>query len=130
MVTRRRRRATLAGQLFALQLAIIGVVLLAVAAVSLAQSDATFERVEGRRVSALGEQLATNPLVRANLDQPESRTGLATLALGLVAQANITSVTFAEPDLDVRVSTDPSLEERPLPSATRGSHAVAAGRGP
>ncbi|WP_245616047.1 sensor histidine kinase [Phycicoccus jejuensis] len=115
MVTRRRRRATLAGQLFALQLAIIVVVLVAVAAVSLAQSAATFERTEGRRVSALGEQLAVNPLVRANLDQPESRTGLATLGLGLVAQANVTSVTFAEPDLDVRVSTDPSLEEERLP---------------
>lgn len=119
MVTRRRRRATLAGQLFALQLAIIGVVLVAVAAVSLAQSAATFERTEGRRVSALGEQLAANPLVRANLDQPETRTGLATLGLSLVAQASVTSVTFAEPDLDVRVSTDPSLEQRPLPLGDR-----------
>ncbi len=115
MVTRRRRRATLAGQLFALQLAIIVVVLVAVAAVSLSQSAATFERTEGRRVASLGEQLAANPLVRANLDQPETRTGLATLGLSLVAQASITSVSFAEPDLDVRVSTDPSLEERPLP---------------
>ncbi len=115
MVTRRRRRATLAGQLFALQLAIIVVVLVAVAAVSLAQSAATFERTEGRRVASLGEQLAASPLVRANLDQPETRTGLATLGLSLVAQASITSVSFAEPDLDVRVSTDPSLEERPLP---------------
>ncbi|MBM6401851.1 sensor histidine kinase [Phycicoccus sonneratiae] len=124
MVTRRRRRATLAGQLFALQLAIIVVVLVAVAAVSLAQSAATFERTEGRRVSALGEQLASNPLVRANLDQPETRTGLATLGLSLVAQANITSVSFAEPDLDVRVSTDPSLEDRPL---TLGDPRVASG---
>jgi sensor histidine kinase regulating citrate/malate metabolism len=115
VVTRRRRRATLAGQLFALQLAIIVVVLVAVAAVSLSQSAATFERTEGRRVASLGEQLAANPLVRANLDQPETRTGLATLGLSLVAQASITSVSFAEPDLDVRVSTDPSLEERPLP---------------
>lgn len=115
MVTRRRRRATLAGQLFALQLAIIVVVLVAVAAVSLAQEEATFERTEGRRVAALGEQLAANPLVRANLTTPETRTGLATLGQSLVTQANITSVTFAEPDLDVRVSTDPSLEGRPLP---------------
>src|SRR5512139_2389624 len=45
VVKRRRRRSTLAGQLFALQLAIIVVVLVAVAAVSLAQSTATFERV-------------------------------------------------------------------------------------
>ncbi len=115
MVTLRRRRTTLAGQLFALQLAIIVVVLVAVAAVSLAQSAATFERVEGRRVSAIAEQVASSPLVRANLDRPEQRTGLATLALSLVTQTGVTSVTFAEPDLDVRVSTDPTLEERRLP---------------
>ena len=53
VVTRRRRRPTLAGQLFALQLAIIVVVLIAVAGVSLAQTAATFERVEGRRVAGL-----------------------------------------------------------------------------
>ena len=66
---------TLAGQLLALQLAIIVVVLVAVAAVSLAQSEATFNRVEGRRVSALAEQLAANPLVRGSLSVPEERTG-------------------------------------------------------
>ena len=54
-------RRTLAGQLLVLQLAIIVVVLVAVAAVSLAQSAATFNRVEGRRVAALGEQLAAPP---------------------------------------------------------------------
>ena len=115
VVTLRRRRTTLAGQLFALQLAIIVVVLVAVAAVSLSQSAATFERVEGRRVSAIAEQVASSPLVRANLDRPEQRTGLATLALTLVTQTGVTSITFAEPDLDVRVSTDPILEERRLP---------------
>lgn len=115
MVTPRRPRPTLAGQLFALQLAIIVVVLVAVAAVSLAQSAATFERVEGRRVSAIAEQVASSPLVRANLDRPEQRTGLATLGLSLVTQTGVTSITFAEPDLDVRVSTDPTLEERQLP---------------
>ena len=58
------RRHTLAGELLVLQLAIVVVVLLAVAAVSLAQSEATFDRVEGRRVTALAEQMAGNPLVR------------------------------------------------------------------
>lgn len=55
------RRQTLAGEMLVLQLAIVVVVLLAVAAVSLAQSEATFNRVEGRRVAALAEQLAANP---------------------------------------------------------------------
>ncbi|WP_260419366.1 ATP-binding protein [Streptomyces sp. AK010] len=58
-----------------LQLAIVVVVLLAVAAVSLAQSQATFNRVEGRRVSALAEQLAANPLVRSQLVRPARDSG-------------------------------------------------------
>jgi two-component system CitB family sensor kinase len=114
VVRRKRRRTTLAGQLFALQLAIIAVVLVAVAAVSLAQSAATFERVEGRRVAGLAEQVASSPLVRASLAEPETRTGLATLAQSLVTQTSVTSVSFAETDLDVRVSTDPSLEGAPM----------------
>ena len=112
---RRRPRSTLAGQLFALQLAIIAVVLVAVAAVSLAQSAATFERVEGRRVAALAEQVASSPLVRASLAETETRTGLATLAQSLVTQTSVSSVSFAETDLDVRVSTHPSLEGAPMP---------------
>jgi sensor histidine kinase regulating citrate/malate metabolism len=124
VVTLRRRRATLAGQLFALQLAIIVVVLVAVAAVSLAQSEATFERTEGRRVAALGEQLAANPLVRVSLTMPETRTGLATLGQSVVTQAGVSSVSFADRDLEVRVSTDPSLDEQPLPL---GDQRVAAG---
>ncbi|MGL5927671.1 MAG: sensor histidine kinase, partial [Dermatophilaceae bacterium] len=115
MVTRRRRRPTLAGQLFVLQLAIIVVVLVAIAAVSLAQSEATFERVESRRVWAIAEQVAASPLVRANLDRPDQRAGLATLGQGVVTQTGVTTVTFAEPDLAVRVSTDPTSVERRLP---------------
>ena len=115
VVTLRRRRPTLAGQLFALQLAIIVVVIVAVAGVSLAQAAATFERVEGRRVAGLAEQIAVNPLVRTNLAEPETRTGLATLAQSIVIQTGISSVSFAETDLDVRVSTDPSLEGSVMP---------------
>lgn len=118
------RRRTLAGQLLFLQLAIITVVLVGVGAVSLAQSEATFSRVEGRRVSALAEQVAANPLVRDNLSAPEQRTGLATLALQTVTQSKITAVTIADADERVRVSTDPSLEDQPLPV---GDAAVRAG---
>src|SRR4051794_5048940 len=102
------RRRTLAGQLLFLQLAIITVVLVGVGAVSLAQSQATFNRAEGRRVSALAEQVAANPLVRDNLMVPEQRTGLATLALQTVVQSRVTAVTIADADEQVRVSTDPS----------------------
>jgi sensor histidine kinase regulating citrate/malate metabolism len=113
------RRSTLAGQLLAFQLALVTVVLVAVGALSLAQSEATFTRVEGRRVSALAEQVAANPLVRGNLAVPEQRTGLATLAQQVVVQSRVTAVTIADVDEHVRVSTDPDLEDAALPVGDR-----------
>ena len=124
------RRRTLAGQLLFLQLAIITVVLVGVGAVSLAQSEATFNRVEGRRVSALAEQVAANPLVRDNLMVPEQRTGLATLALQTVVQSRVTAVTIADADEQVRVSTDPSREDQPLPLGDPDVGAGASWSGP
>ncbi|KGN40441.1 ATPase [Knoellia aerolata DSM 18566] len=125
MVMRALRHRTLAGQLLVLQLGIILMVLISVGGVSLAQSEATFTRVEGRRVSALAELTAANPLVRSNLEVPEERTGLATLALQTVAQSSVTSVTIADEDENVRVSTDPLQETRPMPlgSTTVGTGA-------
>jgi sensor histidine kinase regulating citrate/malate metabolism len=123
------RRRTLAGQLLFLQLGIIAVVLVGVGAVSLAQSEATFGRVEGRRVSALAEQIAANPLVRDNLAVPEQRTGLATLALQTVTQSRITAVTIADANGRVRVSTDPSLEDQPMPLGDPGVRAGASWSG-
>lgn len=129
MVTLRRRRATLAGQLFALQLAIIVVVLVAVAAVSLAQSEATFERTEGRRVAALGEQLAANPLVRVSLTMPETRTGLATLGQSVVTQAGVSSCRSpTATSTCVSRPTPPSTSSRSR-WATRGWPPAAAGQG-
>ena len=90
------RRHTLAGEMLALQLAIVVVVLLAVAALSLAQSEATFSRVEGRRVSALAEQLAANPLVRNQLPRPAPEETLAPLTHSTLVQSGITSVTIAD----------------------------------
>lgn len=119
VVMRALRRSTLAGQLLAFQLALVTVVLVAVAALSLAQSEATFTRVEGRRVSALAEQVAANPLVRGNLAVPEQRTGLATLAQQVVVQSRVSAVTIADDDEHVRVSTDPSLEDAALPVGDR-----------
>jgi len=114
------RRSTLAGQLLVFQVALVMVVLVAVAALSLAQSEATFNRVEGRRASALAEQLAANPLVRDNLAIPEQRTGLATLAQQFVVQSRVTTVTVADAEERVRVSTDPIIERSPLPLGDSG----------
>ncbi|WP_217250249.1 ATP-binding protein [Streptomyces sp. AC602_WCS936] len=119
------RRQTLAGEMLVLQLAIVVVVLLAVAGVSLAQSRATFNRVEGRRVAALAEQLAATPLVRSQLLRPVPQEALAPLVNSTQTQSGVTSVTVADADGRVVSSTDPTLIGGRLP---RGEGA-AAGRG-
>ncbi|MGW7512229.1 ATP-binding protein [Streptomyces massasporeus] len=103
------RRHSLAGEMLVLQLAIVVVVLLAVAAVSLAQSQATFNRVEGRRVSALAEQLAANPLVRSQLVRPAPGEALAPLVLATQAQSGVTSVTVADGAGRIVSSTNPTV---------------------
>jgi sensor histidine kinase regulating citrate/malate metabolism len=100
-------------------------VLLAVAAVSLAQSEATFNRVEGRRVGALAEQLAANPLVRSQLAQPVPQEALAPLVNSTQTQSGVTSVTVADADGRIVSSTNPTTIGDRLP---RGEDA-AEGRG-
>ncbi|WSQ13925.1 ATP-binding protein [Streptomyces sp. NBC_01231] len=102
------RRQTLAGEMLVLQLAIVVVVLLAVAAVSLAQSEATFNRVEGRRVGALAEQLAATPLVRSQLVGREPQEALAPLVNSTQTQSGVTSVTVADADGRIVSSTNPT----------------------
>jgi sensor histidine kinase regulating citrate/malate metabolism len=103
------RRHTLAGQMLVLQLAIVVVVLLAVAGVSLAQSEATFQRVEGRKVDALAEQLGANPLVRSQLVRPVSEEALAPLVHSTLAQSGVTSVTVADAQGRIVSSTNPTV---------------------
>ncbi|MEV7795077.1 ATP-binding protein [Streptomyces sp. NPDC087512] len=117
------RRQTLAGETLVLQLAIVVVVLLAVAAVSLAQSKATFNRVEGRRVTALAEQLAATPLVRSQLRRPVPQEALAPLVNSTLTQSGVTSVTVADAAGRVVSSTDPTMIGTALPlgeGAVRG----------
>ncbi|GAB2807848.1 ATP-binding protein [Streptomyces chlorus] len=117
------RRQTLAGEMLVLQLAIVVMVLLAVAAVSLAQSEATFNRVEGRRVGALAEQLAANPLVRSRLARPVPGKALAALVNSTQTQSGVTSVTVAGPDGRIVASTNPTVIGDRLPpgdGAVRG----------
>lgn len=117
------RRQTLAGEMLVLQLAIVVMVLLAVAAVSLAQSEVTFDRVEGRRVGALAEQLAANPLVRSRLAGPVPGEALAALVNSTQTQSGVTSVTVAGPDGRIVASTNPTVIGERLPpgdGAVRG----------
>lgn len=119
------RRQTLAGEMLLLQLAIVVMVLFAVAAVSLAQSEATFNRVEGRRVGALAEQLAATPLVRSQLTQPVPQEALAPLVNSMQTQSGVTSVTIADAGGRIVSSTNPTVIGDRLPLGA----GAAAGRG-
>jgi two-component system, CitB family, sensor kinase len=109
VVMRTHRRLSLAGQLLVLQLAIVVVVLVAVAAVSLAQSASTFNRVEGRRVTALAEQLAINTVLRDRLTERAPGETLAPLVQTTVTQSAVTSVAVADIDGQIVAATDPRL---------------------
>ncbi|MEU0117500.1 ATP-binding protein [Streptomyces bobili] len=109
------RRHTLAGELLVLQLAIVVLVLFAVAAVSLAQSKATFDRVEGRRVTALAEEMAGNPLLRTQLLRPAPAETLAPLLQTRLTQSNVTSVTVADEHGEIVAATNPTLVGTRLP---------------
>ncbi|HEY3557104.1 MAG TPA: ATP-binding protein [Kribbella sp.] len=103
------RRLTLAGQLLVLQLAIVVIVLVAVAAVSLAQSAATFNRVEGRRVTLLAEQLSASPALRFGIRNPAPAEILSPALQTSVAQSGVTSITVANADGKVVAATNPTL---------------------
>ena len=116
----------MAGQLLVLQLAIVVVVLVAVAAVSLAQSAATFNRVEGRRVTALAEQLSGNQTLRFGIRHPAPAEVLAPLLQTTLTQSAVTSITVADADGRVIAATNPTTIGTAL---TLGDATVAAGRG-
>ncbi|NIK54373.1 sensor histidine kinase [Kribbella shirazensis] len=121
-MTRLGRRPTLAGQLLVLQLAIVVVVLVAVAAVSLAQSAATFNRVEGRRVTLLAEQLSASPALRFNIRNPAPAETLAPTLQASIAQSGVSSITVANAGGRVIAATNVTLigTELTLGDAGRG----------
>ncbi|MFE5815310.1 ATP-binding protein [Streptomyces sp. NPDC056479] len=112
---RQQRRQTLAGELLVWQLAIVVIVLAAVAAVSLAQSQATFDRVEGRRVTALAEEMAGNPLVRTQLVRPAPAEMLAPLLQSTLTRSGVTSAMVADTDGEIVAATDPTLVGTRMP---------------
>jgi two-component system, CitB family, sensor kinase len=85
---------SLAGQLLALQLVIISVVLVGVAGVSVALSNARFQETEGRRALAVAEVVASTATVRGPLETLDvsaldeaSRGSAPTSGLGLIRAA-------------------------------------------
>ncbi|MGW4754657.1 ATP-binding protein [Streptomyces chartreusis] len=115
ITSRPHRRQTLAGELLVWQLAIVLIVLAAVAAVSLAQSKATFDRVEGRRVTALAEETAGNPLVRMQLVRPAPAEMLAPLLQSTLTRSGVTSALVADTDGEIVAATDPTLVGTRMP---------------
>jgi two-component system CitB family sensor kinase len=108
------RRISLAGQLLALQLTIMLVVLVAVAAVSLAQAQASFRRVEGRRILSFAETAAATDSVRLGLHDPAQRGTLAPIAEDLRELSEASYVLIAATDRTVLASTDPARVGRAL----------------
>lgn len=108
-------RLSLAGQLLVVQVVILLGVLVTVALVSLAQSEATFTRTEGRRVSAIAEQLASTPIVRTEMGPGGIVNVLPDMVQSVVTQYNLTSVTIADADEVARISSDPTIDKTRIP---------------
>src|SRR5918995_2769141 len=107
---------SLAGQYLVLQLLIVLAVLVAVVAISLAQSAAAFERIEGRQALSAAEALGSNPTVRTLLPSAEPREGAAlpAVAESVRSVSGATQVALARLDRTVVASSDPSLLGQPL----------------
>ncbi|MBT2531081.1 sensor histidine kinase [Arthrobacter sp. ISL-48] len=107
---------SLAGQYLVLQLLIVLAVLVAVVAISLAQSAAAFERIEGRRALSAAEALGANPTVRALLPTAEPRGGsaLPAVAESVRIVSGSSNVAIAKLDRTVVASSDPSMLGRPM----------------
>ncbi|GGI93206.1 sensor histidine kinase [Pseudarthrobacter scleromae] len=107
---------SLAGQYLVLQLLIVLAVLVAVVAISLAQSAAAFERTEGRRALSAAEALGNNPAVRALLPEAEPRVGsaLPAVAESVRTVSGSSHVALAKVDRTVVAASDPGLLGKPL----------------
>jgi sensor histidine kinase regulating citrate/malate metabolism len=107
---------SLAGQYLVLQLLIVLAVLVAVVAISLAQSAAAFERTEGRRALSAAEALGNNPAVRELLPAAEPRRGAALTSVAETVRtvSGSSQVALAKLDRTVVATSDPGLLGEPL----------------
>jgi two-component system CitB family sensor kinase len=112
-----RRRISLAGQLLALQIVIVCAVLVCVAAVSLAQSNARFRDTEGRTALAVAEAVADTTSVRLAFDSADRRRFIAqarTVAESARTVSGSSYVIIGGADRVVIASPDPADLGRPL----------------
>lgn len=111
------RRTSLAGRLLFFQLALVSVVVLVVAAVSLAQSRYTFESAADRRVRAVAEHIASLPVLRFELAQPGGGLRLVPVLEDLRTSTAVSSVVLADAAGTVlAASDDPRLQRTVLPT--------------
>ena len=89
---RRWAPRTLAGTFLVLQLAVVALVLLVAAIVSVRQAQAQFRGYAAERILGAAESLATNPLVRERLPEPTATTDLAPVAESVRIQSGASTV--------------------------------------
>jgi sensor histidine kinase regulating citrate/malate metabolism len=108
---------TLAGQLLVLQLVVVLAVLVVVGVISVVQSTRGVERDEGREAAKAAENLASQPIVRANIETAEAGLSPALAAAG-EANRSVSGSSFvaiADREGTVLASSDPALNGEPLP---------------
>ena len=112
------RRWSIAGQLLALQLGVIAVVLVGVGAVTLAQAQIDFRHTEGARVLSAAENLAARTLVRQAVVTPVPqlrRDRAAPIADAVQTLSGLSFVMLVDADGIVLADTeDPGRIGKPL----------------
>jgi sensor histidine kinase regulating citrate/malate metabolism len=101
--------------LLLLQLATVLVVLVAVAAASLAQSAESFRRSESRRALAVAEDVADTGLVRLALSDPSQQERLPPLAESVRTVSGVSFVVITPRDQKILTSPDPRQLGQRLP---------------
>ncbi|WP_243858637.1 ATP-binding protein [Mycobacterium sp. DL440] len=112
--TRWLPNGSLAARFLLFQLLVVAVVLIAVAAVSVAQSTREFRDVRGQRMIAVSENVASTPIVRDRYDDPFAASVLAPEVERAVALSGAGLAEITDPAGNVRVSSDPDRIGRRL----------------
>ncbi len=109
VVVARRTGLTLAGQVLALQLVVIAVVLTIVGAISMRQSTVTFEEERGSAMRSVAEYLANTPLVRERVGATDAPRVLAPTVDRALRLSGASVVSVADADGVVVTSSDPTI---------------------
>jgi len=105
---------TLAGKFLLFQLGVVGLVLMVAGVVSVRQSTSQFASNSGDRVLGAAENVAGNPLVKADGRTFNPRTELAPVAEAARIQSGSSVVLITDIDRRIITSTDPTLYETTL----------------